>query len=92
VLIGISYSLVPAVLWPLASRLVPELRLGTALALLSVGLNVGIAGANLAAGRLNDLFGAGAVNPAGYEPMMTLFLASGMAGFLFALMLWRSLR
>jgi MFS family permease len=89
VLIGISYSLVPAVLWPLASRLVPAARLGTAFAVLSVGLNVGIAAANLAAGGLNDAFGAGPGNPAGYGPMMLLFAACGTAGFAFALRLWR---
>ncbi len=92
VLIGISYSLVPAVLWPLASWLVPAARLGTALAVLSVGLNVGIAAANLAAGSLNDSFGAGAANPAGYEPMMLLFAACGVAGFAFALRLWSLVR
>jgi MFS family permease len=90
VLIGISYSLVPAVLWPLAARLVPGDRLGAAFALLSVGLNLGIAAANLAAGRLNDHFGAGADNPSGYGPMMLLFLASGALGFAFALLLWRA--
>jgi MFS family permease len=89
VLIGISYSLVPAVLWPLAARLVPDARLGTAFALLSVGLNLGIAAANLVAGRLNDHFGAGAANPAGYEPMMVFFVASGALGFACALLLNR---
>ncbi len=89
VLIGISYSLVPAVLWPLASRIVPAARLGTALAALSVGLNVGIAGANLAAGGLNDAFGAGAGNPEGYRPMMMLFAACGAVSFAFALRLCR---
>ena len=89
-LIGISYSLVPAVLWPLAARLVPEARLGTALALLSIGLNVGIAAANLIAGRLNDGFGAGAGHPAGYLPMMWFFAASGAAGFVIALRLWQT--
>ena len=89
-LIGISYSLVPAVLWPLAARLVPDVRLGTALALLSIGLNVGIAAANLVAGRLNDSFGAGAGHPAGYLPMMWFFAASGAAGFAIALRLWQT--
>jgi MFS family permease len=89
ILIGTSYSLVPAVLWSLASRLVPEMRLGVALSFLSVGLNIGIAGANVAAGQLNDRFGAGASNPAGYKPMMLLFFALGMLGFIFSLMLWK---
>lgn len=89
VLIGVSYSLVPAVLWPLASRLVPPNRIGSALALLSVGLNLGIAGANLAAGALNDHFGAGAANPGGYGAMMGFFFACGALGFGFALLLWK---
>lgn len=88
-LIGVSYSLVPAVLWPLASRLVPPRRLGSALALLSVGLNLGIAGANLAAGRLNDHFAAGAGNPSGYDPMMVFFFVCGLLGFAAALLLNR---
>ena len=88
-LIGVSYSLVPAVLWPLASQLVPARRLGSALALLSVGLNLGIAGANLAVGRLNDHFAAGAGNPAGYKAMMVFFFVCGSLGFAAALLLSR---
>ena len=70
---------------PLASMTVPAARVGTAFAVLSVGLNVGIAAANLAAGGLNDAFVAGAANPAGYAPMMLLFAGCGAAGFGFAL-------
>ena len=81
VLIGVSYSLVPAVLWPLASRIVPAARLGTALAALSVGLNVGIAAANLAAGCPQRRVRARALeNPAGYDPMMIMFAAGGTLG------------
>ncbi|MGH8131257.1 MAG: MFS transporter [Steroidobacteraceae bacterium] len=88
VLIGISFSLVPAVMWPLTARLVPESRLGTALGLMWVVQNAGIAGANLVAGRLNDYFGAGSLNPDGYGPMMAFFFLSGAVGFGFALLLW----
>jgi MFS family permease len=87
-LIGVSYSLVPAVLWPLAARIVPRPQLGSALALLGVALNVGIAGANYLAGRLNDAFHAGAGNPAGYAPMMAFFFVAGTLGLAFALALW----
>ncbi|MGQ0383877.1 MAG: MFS transporter [Gammaproteobacteria bacterium] len=86
VLIGISYSLVPAVLWPLTAQLVPASRLGLALGLMSAALNAGIVAANVAAGRLNDAFDAGPANPAGYEPMMTLFFWCGALGFGFALL------
>jgi MFS family permease len=89
-LIGVSYSLVPAVLWPLVSRIVPQPQLGSALALLGVALNVGIAGANFVAGRLNDAFQAGVENPAGYAPMMAFFFGAGALGFVFALVLWRT--
>lgn len=87
-LIGVSFSLVPAVMWPLVARLVPHDRLGTALAIMWVVLNAAIAGANLVAGMLNDDFGASAGNPDGYRPMMLFFLASGALGFCFALALW----
>jgi MFS family permease len=89
VLIGVSFSLVPAVMWPLTARLVPANRLGTALGLMWVVQNAGIGGANLVAGWLNDAYGAGAGNPAGYQPMMVYFFLSSAAGFCFALALWR---
>jgi MFS family permease len=92
VLIGISFSLVPAVLWPLTARIVPESRLGTALGLMWVAQNAGIAGANLAAGWLNDRYGAGPENPAGYGPMMLFFLVAGALAFALALALWRAAR
>ena len=89
VLIGVSYSLVPAVMWPLVSKLVTAERLGTALGLMFVVQNGGIAAANLVAGWLNDRAGASAANPAGYLPMMWFFGVMSTAGFLFAVLLWR---
>lgn len=88
VLIGLSYSMVPAVMWPLASRLVPAARFGTALGLMWVVQNAGIAGANLVAGWLNDRAGAGAGNPAGYLPMMEFFGVASVLGAVFAALLW----
>ena len=87
-LIGISYSLVPAVLWPFCQALVPPARFGLATGLISVAQNVGIAGANLIAGRLNDGAGAGALNPAGYRPMMVFFAIASLVGAAFAAALW----
>jgi MFS family permease len=88
VLIGVSFSLVPAVMWPLTTKLVPPARFGTAISLMWVAQNAGIAGANLVAGRLNDVAGASAQNPAGYLPMMTFFAIASLLGFGFSLMLW----
>ena len=87
-LIGISYSLVPAVMWPLTSRLVAPTRFGTAIGLMWVAQNAGIAGANLAAGWLNDQAGASAANPAGYGSMMLFFGIASAAGVVCALLLW----
>jgi len=87
-LIGVSFSLVPAVMWPLTSKLVSPARFGTALGLMWVAQNAGIAGANLVAGSLNDAAGASALNPAGYQPMMLFFELASALGFVFALLLW----
>ncbi|HET9597275.1 MAG TPA: MFS transporter [Anaeromyxobacteraceae bacterium] len=92
VLIGVSYSLVPAAMWPLVSRLVAPSRFGTAIGLMWIVQNAGIAGANLVAGRLNDAAGASAANPAGYGPMMAFFTASSAAGCVFAVLLWARTR
>lgn len=88
VLIGVSFSLVPAAMWPLVSRIVEPVRFGTAIGLMWVVQNAGIAGANFAAGWLNDRAGAGAGNAPGYEPMMVFFTATSALGALFALVLW----
>jgi len=88
-LIGLSYSLVGAAMWPLASKLVETRRFGTALGVMWVLQNAAIAGSNLFAGWLNDVNGAGADNPAGYGPMMLFFLAASSLGFVATLFLWR---
>ena len=88
ILIGISYSLVPAVLWPLCSKLVLPSRFGAALGMMCVIQNAGIAMANLGAGWLNDWASASAQNPSGYQPMMLFFGTASAIGFGFALMLW----
>ena len=80
-LIGVSFSLVPAVIWPLTSKLVLPRRFGTALGLMWVVQERGIAGANLVAGWLNDRAHAGAQNPAGYQPMMLFFATASALGF-----------
>jgi MFS family permease len=87
-LIGVSFSLVPAVIWPLTSKLVLPRRFGTALGLMWMVQNAGIGGANLVAGWLNDGAHASAQNPAGYQPMMLFFTTASALGFGFALLLW----
>jgi MFS family permease len=89
VLLGVSYAVVPAVLWPSVIKLVEAQRLGTAYGLLFMLQNVGLMVCNLIPGWLNDLNSAGADNPAGYGPMITFFIAVSLGGVAFAVALWR---
>jgi hypothetical protein len=50
---------------------------------------VGMSIANLVAGWLNDINGAGADNPAGYSAMIIFFAAMACGAFFFAIALWR---
>ena len=84
VLIGIAFSLVPAVLWPAVPYVVSAERLGTAYGLMTMLQNVGLTVFNLAAGRLNDASDAGAENPSGYIPMLWMFCLLSLFGFVFA--------
>ena len=89
VLLGISFSLIPAVLWPSVIKLVEASRLGTAYGLLFMIQAAGMTVANLVAGWLNDVSGAGADNPAGYTPMIIFFAGLALGAFFFAVALWR---
>jgi MFS family permease len=84
VMIGIAFSLVPAVIWPAVPYLVEPSRLGTAYGLMVMVQAMGLTGINLAAGALNDASQASAENPAGYMPMLGLFFALSLFGFVFA--------
>jgi len=83
-MIGIAFSLVPAVLWPAVPYIVTPNRLGTGYGLMTMLQNIGMTASNLAAGMLNDANGAGPTNPAGYNPMLVMFLIMSLFGFLFA--------
>lgn len=87
VLIGISFSLIPAVLWPSVAYLVDARRLGTAYGLMFMLQNLGLTLGNLVAGRINDVSGASAANPGGYVPMLMFFFALALMAFFFAVAL-----
>jgi MFS family permease len=86
-LIGIAFSLVPAVLWPAVAYLVEEHRLGTAYGLMTMLQNIGLTVFNLGAGALNDLGNAGAANPDGYRGMLWMFAILSLAGLAFSTLL-----
>src|SRR5574338_374854 len=66
-MMGIAFSLVPAVMWPSVAIIVDSSKLGTAYGLMTMIQNIGLFGFNLIIGYANDLSGASASNPAGYN-------------------------
>lgn len=83
-LLGIAFSLVPAIMWPAVPYLVSANRLGTAYGLMTMLQNIGLFSFNLAAGGLNDWAGASEANPGGYTPMLWMFGLLSLFGFVFA--------
>jgi MFS family permease len=84
---GIAFSLVPAVMWPSVAYIVEEGRLGTAYGLMTMIQNIGLAGFNFLIGWANDYAGASAQNPGGYALGMWIFSVLGLLGFAFSWML-----
>ncbi|MGB6604436.1 MAG: MFS transporter [Steroidobacteraceae bacterium] len=87
-LLGVSFSFLPAVLWPTVVRYAPPEHLGTAYGLMTSLQNAGLFGANVIAGHLNDVSGAAAGNAAGYTPMLWFFGLLSLAAFLCTALLW----
>ena len=89
VMMGVSFSLVPAVIWPATTLIVAPRRLGTALGLITLIQALGMTASNLAAGWLADRAGAGARNPGGYSIMLWFFFLLSLVALSSALLLWR---
>lgn len=89
-LMGIAFSMIPAVMWPSVAYVVGEEKLGTAYGLMTMIQNIGLFGFNLLIGWSNDHWAASAANPAGYAPGMWMFSCLGFVGLLFAFLLRRS--
>jgi MFS family permease len=91
-LIGVAFSLIPAVMWPSVAYLVDEKKLGTAYALMALIQQLGVAAIDEGMGWLNDHFNASASNPAGYNGMLYLVSSLGFLGLFFSFMLWKTER
>ena len=89
-MMGIAFSLIPAIMWPSVAYIVEEGKLGTAYGLMTMIQNIGLAGFNLLIGWSNDFSGAGVDNPGGYALGMWFFSVLGLLGFFFAWMLRRA--
>ena len=90
ILMGVAFSLIPAVMWPSVAYIVPEQKLGTAYGLMTMIQNIGLFGFNLIIGWANDFSTASAANPEGYRLGMWIFSVSGILGFFFAWLLRRA--
>ena len=88
-LLGIAFSLVPAVMWPSVTYVVEESRLGTAYAVMTLVQQIGVLGMNWALGWANDVSGAAPGHPEGYAPGMWLLSALGGIGLICAWLLRR---
>jgi MFS family permease len=91
-MLGVSFSLIPAVMWPSVAYIVPERRLGSAYALMTLCQQIGVAAVPWLIGRANDTFGAGPANPEGYNAMIWILTGLASVGLLFAFLLWRTER
>ncbi|WP_163322346.1 MFS transporter [Draconibacterium mangrovi] len=89
-LMGISFSLIPAVMWPSVAYIVEESKLGTAYALMTLLQQLGVAAMAWLIGVTNDVSGASASNPEGYIPGMWIFSILGFVGLLFSFLLRRA--
>jgi MFS family permease len=86
-MMGIAFSLIPAVMWPSVAYLVDQSKLGTAYGLMTMIQNIGLAGFNLLVGWANDYSHAGPDNPRGYNLGMWIFSILGFLGLTFAFLL-----
>ena len=87
-LLGISFSLVPAVLWPSVAYLVDEQRLGTAYALMTFCQQIGWGITSWLIGSTNDVFAASSTHATGYIPGLWIFSSLGIVGTICAFLLW----
>jgi len=89
VLMGVSFSLVPAIIWPSTTLIVEPRRLGTALGVITLLQALGLWGSNRIAGWLADQAGAGPTNPAGYATMLWFFALLSLTALTSVVLLWR---
>jgi MFS family permease len=87
--VGVALSLVPAALWAAIPMMVPESRLGTAFGVVGYVQNVGLFLFPYLAGKIADAHttvvkGHPVVD---YTSTMLMFVALGVAGFIFSLLL-----
>jgi MFS family permease len=86
-MLGFAFTFVPAIIWPSVAYIVPNRVLGTALGLMTMIQNAGMAAMNAGLGKANDMAHAGPGNPGGYLPMLHILTVMGLIGALLAFLL-----
>jgi MFS family permease len=86
-MMGVAFSLIPAVMWPSVAYIVDQSKLGTAYGLMTMIQNIGLFGLNLLVGWANNYAHADASNPGGYNLGMWIFSVLGFLGVMFAFLL-----
>ena len=89
VLLGVSFSLVPAALWPSMVKLVREKEIGTAYGLMYSIQNLGLWGIPILAGIVLDRTNPGSPDVLNYTPTLLMFAALSFMGLIFAAVLKR---
>lgn len=89
-LLGMVFSLIPAVMWPSVAYIVDSRRLGSAYALMTFCQQIGWAIVPLTVGYLNDVYLAGPENIDGYTPGMWFYTTLASLGLYFSYKLWRT--
>ena len=79
-ILGVSFSLVPAALWPSVPKIIDEKILGSAYCLIFWVQNIGLWGVPLLIGAVNKATG-------GYTVPMIIFASFGLIAFVFSLFL-----
>ena len=93
ILLGISFSLVPAAMWPSMVKLVKDKEIGTAYGIMYSVQNLGLWGIPILAGRLLDKTNPGTPDTLDYTPTMLMFAALSLLGLFFAVILkWENSR
>ena len=84
-IMGIAFSLIPAVMWPSVAYVVDESKLGTAYGVMTMIQNIGLFATNILIGFVNTKTG-------GYTTGMWIFSFFGIFGVLFGYLLLKSNR
>lgn len=93
ILLGVSFSLVPAAMWPSMVNLVKEKEIGTAYGLMYSVQNLGLFGVPILAGIVLDRTNPGSPEVLNYSPTILMFAGLSLLGLLFALILkWEDKR